>query len=311
MTQTGMGQRDQTDQEDFRTELIRVSNSMHPRPATDMYWCPITCTWYNSYGVKAAQIFAYHHGQPMMSAIFGKDANNELFSINNGVLMCRDAEERFDQGYFVIVPDVSDNPSQEEIERWNTSNPREYRIKVLDPSHQKMKKIINLSEKTWNDLDGQPITFRSNQRPRARYLYFHYVVSVLRRSWHENQHWNLFKKELGRKVWATQGRYLKKAMLLGFASEVGHDVMDAYMNGCADPSTDVQELDETALVAANDQIRLTGTSLLQSSNVIGLHAEVGSSVTLVDEEDEDEDEEGDSDWYKDSDKGCGTGEAVG
>jgi hypothetical protein len=44
----------------------------------------------------------------MMSAIFGEDANNELFSVNNGMIMSDMAEERFDQGYFVIVPDVSD-----------------------------------------------------------------------------------------------------------------------------------------------------------------------------------------------------------
>ena len=162
MAKTGIGRRDRADQENFRTELICTSNSIHPRPATDMYWCPITRSWYGKYNAKAEHIFVYHHGQPMMSAIFGEDANNELFSVNNGIIMCCDAEERFDQGYFVIVPDVSDYPSQQEIEQWDTSNPRAYRIKVLDSSHQKMKKIINLSEKTWNDLDGQPITFRSN-----------------------------------------------------------------------------------------------------------------------------------------------------
>jgi hypothetical protein len=171
-----------------------------------------------------------------------------------------------------------------------------------------MKKlIIHTTEKTWNDLDGQPVAFRSNQRPRARYLYFYYVVSVLGRSWNENKHWDLFKKELGKKVWATPGRYLKKNMLLGFASEVGHDVMEAFMNGCADPSTDVQEVDVRALVAANDQIRLTGTSLLQERGVIPWDARVGSSGTLVDDEDEDEDEvedevedEDEYDVYKDA-----------
>jgi hypothetical protein len=62
VTKTGMGQRDRTDQESFRTELIRASNSVHHRLATDMYWCPITCPWYGKYNVKVAHIFAYHHG---------------------------------------------------------------------------------------------------------------------------------------------------------------------------------------------------------------------------------------------------------
>jgi hypothetical protein len=42
-----------------------------------------------------------------MSPIFGEDANNELFSVNNGMIMCDMAEERFDQGYFVIETDYT------------------------------------------------------------------------------------------------------------------------------------------------------------------------------------------------------------
>ena len=34
------------------------------------------------------------------------------------------------------------------------------------------------STQLWRDLDGQKVGFRSNHRPRARYLYFHYCCTI-------------------------------------------------------------------------------------------------------------------------------------
>jgi HNH endonuclease len=249
-------------------------------------WCPITGSWVPKSFTKAAHIFAYHHGQDMMAAIFGDEAIGELFSPKNGILMSQDAEERFDKGLFVIVPDINDSSSQIETNRWNNSNPREYKIRVLNPESAQMTKLIGFDpspRRRWNDLDGQRLQFRSDYRPRARYLYFHYCTSILRRSWNQNQHWDLLKKELGQKVWATRGRYLSKSQLLGFVEELGHEVGPSLLRGAKDPESNV-EADETALAAANDQIRVTaGEASADLSEVM--------STTL---EDSDDEYEGDS-----------------
>jgi hypothetical protein len=218
----------------------------------------------------------------MMVAIFGEESLGELFSTRNGILMSKDAEMRFDKGLFVIVPGIKDHPSQDEIAEWNDTNPREYKIRVLNFESTQMSQYIdNECKRTWNDLDGQRVQFLSNHRPRARYLYFHYCTSLLRRSWNENKHWDILKKELGQKVWATSGPYLSKSQLLGFIEELGHDVGPSLLKGAKDPDTKVTEIDETALAAANDQIRITIVGELELSDVM--------STTLIDSDDEDED----------------------
>ena len=51
----------------------------------------------------------------------------------------------------------------------------------------------------WNDLDGQELLFKSDARPRAQYLYYHYCVAMLRRAWQQGKHGNILHDELGRK----------------------------------------------------------------------------------------------------------------
>jgi hypothetical protein len=147
-----------------------------------------------------------------------------------------------------------------------------------------LKNINTDTLKTWNELDGQRVQFLSNHRPRARYLYFHYCVSILRRSWNQTKQWELLKKELGKKIWATSGRYLSKTQLLAFAGELGHEVGDSLMQGCKDPDSDAGEVDETALAAANDQIRITAGT------------EPSSSTTLLESDDEESDDEDEEDY---------------
>jgi len=283
---TGAGRRNPSDQSSFRHNLICVSNAKH----SDLYkweflWCPITRTW--STEAKAAHLFAYHHGQDMMTYIFGVEAIGELFSVKNGILMSTRAEERFDKGLFVIVPDVNDPASQHDIDKWNASEPKEYKIRVLDKDSQLMKAPVQAHRpENWIDLDGQRVEFRNDHRPRSRYLYFHYCVSILRRSWNQNKRWELLKMEVASNMWATPGRYLRKAMLAAIAEEIGHDMEKALMKGCKDPETRVDKVDETALVCANDQIRITSRSGQELKEEIQK-----SATTLVESEDEDEDYE--------------------
>lgn len=73
-----------------------------------------------------------------MSSIFGDEAQGELFSARNGMLLYTKAEQRFDMGYFALVPDV-DPDSPASIDNWNNSAIKEYKIKVFDSTHPSMK----------------------------------------------------------------------------------------------------------------------------------------------------------------------------
>lgn len=175
---TGMGKRDTRAQSSFRKELIRVSNAAHPNPREQLLWCSITNRYHDEGIMTAAHIFAYRNGQEMMTAIFGAEDPPELFSPRNAILMHSKAEEAFDKGLLLIVPYVP-NDSPAEIQRWHQNEPKEYRIRVCEPNAPMMQYVIPGDTRTWKDLDGSRLEFKGSSRPRARYLYFHYCMTML------------------------------------------------------------------------------------------------------------------------------------
>lgn len=194
-----------------------------------------------------------------MEAIFGKTDIPELFAPQNSIFMSKAAEVRFDKGYFVIVPRISDDASSKEIGTWHSSEPKEYQIRIIEHDVKEMSYFTDAtSQQRWRELNGHPVTFRSNFRPRARYLYFHYCVTMLRRSWTKEKPTNALRDELGRLYWGTPGGVVRRNMLLAFVEEMGHEY-EALLDGAFEESGDVKavEVVETALAAANNQIKLS------------------------------------------------------
>jgi hypothetical protein len=272
-------------QANFRHNLICVSEVKHPGAGRSHWmWCPVTRTWRDE--IVAANIFAYYHGQNQMRTIFGADGIGELSSAKNGILMSAMAAEAFDKGHFVIVPDLDDSSSQHDIDMWNTSDPKEYKIRLLNFDSTPVRYDLV--------LDGQRVEFKGNRRPRAKYLFFHYCVSMLRRSWIHDKHWELLKT--GKGLWPIPGPYLRKSHILAFVEEIGHEVGDSLLQGCVDPESHVEEVDETALAAANDQIRITANDDRRDF-AIDEYADdpwnilPNSTTTLIEDEDEDDDDD--------------------
>ena len=228
--QTGWGTgnqrrlRDNHLQSDFRADLKLEMGSEHPNPDMEVLWCPITSCYWSETGITAGHLFPWKCGQDNMDAIFGRpdDKGSELFKVEMGILWSTESEKRFQAGHFVIVPDIPDQANQQLIEKWELSNPKEYKIRVLNPDHEKMTKKILDTQKRWADLDDQRVHFRTNFRPRARYLYFCYCEAMLRRSF-ACQHLNVSRAELRKRFWGTPGRYMREGMLLGFVEELGHE----------------------------------------------------------------------------------------
>jgi len=78
----------------------------------------------------------------------------------------------FNSGFFVIVPDLPDDPSVEEIFAWQQSEPKEYEFKLINLQHHKVDKFVPELRRTWRSLYGKRLEFRSNFGPQSRYLYF-------------------------------------------------------------------------------------------------------------------------------------------
>ena len=221
-------QRDKSLQSAFRSDLILQMGSDHPeldRP--DDLWCPVTHMYWPLEATVASDFFPSRCGEATMDAIFGgrpsdSGGHSDLFKAENGILWSIGAEKRFQEGHFVIVPDIPThhpNPTQQqEVENWEASDPKEYKIRVLDPTHTLMTAKFLMTDTTWADLDGQRLHFKTDFRPRAQYLYFTYCAAMLRR-WLMDKH----REASSADIWGVPGRYMPKAMLMGFVEHMGRE----------------------------------------------------------------------------------------
>jgi hypothetical protein len=225
---TGAGKRDRRAQEKFRMDMIKSYGAQHPQE--EWIWCPVLGEWLVKESVTAAHLFAWMHGQDTMDAIFGKTAEPELFSARNGLLISSAIEKYFDDGKLAIVPDLPERPLAVELFAWLKGEIREYKIKIIDKTWNKLeKRPVPHSSLRYGDLDGKKLQFRTPFRPAARYLYFHYCLQVLRQAWQHNQAKeadNFLRTEVGKPFWGTHGRYLPKNMLLSLVEELGHEYKD-------------------------------------------------------------------------------------
>lgn len=72
------------------------------------------------------------------------------------------------------------------LQKSNESGPKRYKVRVLDKDHELLEREIPGSDPKmeWAGLDGHELQFRSEHRPRARYLNYEFCVSMLRRFHH-------------------------------------------------------------------------------------------------------------------------------
>ena len=117
------------------------------------------------------------------------------------------AKQAFDSGCFVLLPvDACEN----RIMRW--------RIKVTDLAAVNTE----LAQGKIKDFDSREVSFMNNNRPAARFLYYHVVVTLLRNRRDRQSGWEKFSTEQpAGKPFATMGRYMREPLLLALAKNAG------------------------------------------------------------------------------------------
>ena len=282
---TCRGKRESSLQSAFREDLRSKMDSDHPAPKRPYSWCPVTGDYWPRVYMVAGHLFPWKCGENTMEAIFGSSdsGQSELFQAENGILWSQDAERRFEGGHFVIVPDTVDAPTQQEMDTWEASNPKEYKIRVLNPKHSLMQEYIHKDrDKIWVDIDNNRLQFKTNFRPRARYLYFAYCAAMLRRSF-GGQHLETSKAELRTRFWGTPGRYMPEGMLLGFVEAMGHEY-EHLLEGAIKEENAVAE--PTAVAAANTHIR-EAPKVYDPDSRFGFHDDSDDDSSSDEDEDED------------------------
>jgi HNH endonuclease len=271
---TGQGRRPTKNQSKMRSSMLRDYCNGNKAGA----WEPVFGMWMDVRLVTAAHLFPWRSADTM-DQIFGEGAVNEMFSSLNGLFLDPAVESALDKGYLVIVPDQDiepQEPSSPEIDQearhqrlkeWERSNPKEYKVVVLDPKPAIMQTIIFDKENNGYpveklvELHGRRLKFLNDFRPRSRYVWWTYLNALTQISWREKSSLNTaiqLEVSKGTRYWGTHGRYVKKNQLLGFVEQIGHDVKsitDSIMEHAIEEDDDVaNEPDMSGIAVISDEI---------------------------------------------------------
>ncbi|KAI1211990.1 uncharacterized protein F4807DRAFT_472812 [Annulohypoxylon truncatum] len=230
-----VGKRPRSAQLRFRQDLIQAYDAeVHSKKplAHSMIFDSATGRHKQKELIKATHLVPHSLGEDILAALFGDDVRGELDTPYNGLLLNTAAEKAMDDGAIVIVPDLPDDPSVEEVTAWESTSPKDYKWRIMDPDADILNSVVQESTETlpepilMRDLDGQKLAFKNDFRPRARYLYFLFVAAQLRLAWRHEYRRDTSKvlpNQLEKGFWATKGRYLKRSFLLALANEIGLD----------------------------------------------------------------------------------------
>lgn len=240
----GVGRRDTSHQSNFAQEMVKAycPDTSNSQPKNHR-WDPVLRRWGHSELIHAAHLFPWAQ-KDFMNDIFGDGAIEEIFKPCNGLFLHVDLEKALDKGHIAIVPDVELEPRnphspqddqaerQDRIREWESKSVKEYKVIVVSQQRTVIEKIIfhkddNYGVSTLQDLHNRKLIFKTTSRPRARYVWWAFLNTILRTAWtSKNGDQNVQHAEV-RKVtryWGTRGRYVMQNQLLGFIEELGQDV---------------------------------------------------------------------------------------
>jgi hypothetical protein len=139
--------------------------------------------------MTTAHITPFFIGNVIMERVFGAETHEELFSPSNGLVLRDYIEKKFAQHLVVFTPILDDNRHQS-LEKADRGSIERWQIRIVDDD-TKIKRIPTMDSRvlTFGDIDGTELVFQTSHRPKARYLYFRYVVALLRARRHKRKGW--------------------------------------------------------------------------------------------------------------------------
>jgi len=282
-----------TDTSDTNSDIDTSDQSMMRSSMKQTYcpdgraatWEPVLGQWVDSLIAPAVHLFPWQSADSMDS-IFGPGSRDDLFSAANGIFLHYHIKKAFDRGFLAIVPDIGvqlKNPKapweeedQEDrraaLRKWETSEPREYRVVVLDKTAAVMtqafgKPLYNIRSETLAGIDGRRLVWRNNARPKARYMWWAFLAAITQLSW---KNFSVLIQQAvleSTGFWGTHGKYVRKNILLGFVEEIGHGVGSSIAESIMEHAIDdddntlveteeeeAEEADQTGLVIVADSV---------------------------------------------------------
>ncbi|KAF7929811.1 uncharacterized protein EAE97_009408 [Botrytis byssoidea] len=195
------------DVEDYYGTLRVVDNDDAEEEQTEN-WCPVTQAWASCHR-KAAHLIPQRIRQKGMDLIFGEESMGEMYSPRNGLMLESQVEKHFDHLQLAIVPCKDDS--------------NDFELRVIDKG---LCKMIHVESRcSFGDMHGKKLKFLNANRPRERYLYFHWMICMaLASSKPINQERVKNERERHQKFWGTPGRWVREEMIRGLIKHTGHDL---------------------------------------------------------------------------------------
>lgn len=198
--------RSSSKQSAMRESAIQVYESRKDAPEGKL-WCPIAQDYFNAEQMKAAHIVPSRLGSGLVEYLFGPGSSSRLHTWDNCLILCNSVEGNFDKGNFVLIPAY---PNESPIKTW--------KIQLTNVA----AKNSDMGHKVLAQLDGKNVLFKNDSRPAARFLYYHFVITLLRNRRDRQPGYEKHFVDLGSmRPFATPGHYLRQSMLLVLAKSTG------------------------------------------------------------------------------------------
>ena len=253
--------RSSTVQSEMQRSVLQVYEPSKGAPQ-GKFWCPIARDYFDEEMMVTAHIVPKALSAGLVEYIFGAGTGSRVNTSDNCLILHISTERGFDNGNFVIVPA---NPAESPIKTW--------KVKLANLA----AKNSDVGRRILGDCDGEELVFKNENRPAARFLYYHFVVTLLRNKKDRQPGWERFCVDLPTgKPFATPGRYLRQSMLVTLAKSVG----------------DLNAEEEAKLLGTPGQETFVDKERLGEAE----EAEIGRRVLVAheggDDDDDDSDDEG-------------------
>lgn len=271
---TVSSKRSSSEQKEMRTSAIRVYESAKGAPKGRL-WCPISQDYFDFIDMKAAHIVPRRLGPSLVDYIFGEGSGSRLNTADNCLMLERRVERGFDNGNFVLLPA---EPTESPIKTW--------KIQITNLS----AKNSDLGRTTLSQMNGKTLVFRNENRPAARFLYFHFVITLLRNKRDRVPGWERFCVELPtHRPFAMPGHYLRQSMLLVLVKGAGDLNSEEEARLLGEAGQETFERDEQ--LDAGIELEIGRRALISYERPIDEHG--------FEEDDDDDDDEDDDEFQGD------------
>ncbi|KAL8670168.1 MAG: hypothetical protein Q9168_005282 [Polycauliona sp. 1 TL-2023] len=287
-----------TTREDFKEKVAHYLDSRKPDTMYKSYYCNLLGEhiYTASPGIKCAHIVPFPFDNCRFFAyIFGTE-DAMLRSPRNGLMLFEPIEEAFDKGEIAILPHGSID-----------QRPTEWKVVVLQIALLDKVCYTNPATgetTTWRAIHNKSLSWRNDNRPARRYLYFRYILAWLAARREGYPDWQA--KMPSGTAWTSPDKpsgYLRSSILRVLASKVGDATTlpeDMIIEGgFDDPDSESKVRNQAGSIRIPLLVRdhLNGRMrIAEQEDEKGEKRERGDDADDDDEgEDEDEDEDDDDD----------------